>query len=136
MTYLSAVQHCKAKNSQIVEIRSFKENMFVAHLSLHRDLWIGVSDRKREGDWIWETSRYQAAFMFTLWRHGEPNNIGGGRPANCGIMWNEKHFGEWDDRHCGQKKRVVCERPGGEEKVVDGAIYALQEMCSVRIFFQ
>ena len=105
----SANQHCKALGSYLVEIEREQENAFVAGFSKDQDIWIALSDRKKEGQWIWETSRKIA--NYTRWNTGEPNNKGGGNGrAHCALIWRHYHIDYWDDRNCDQRKYFVCER--------------------------
>ena len=114
MTFHVARTYCQGKQLQLVEIQSLEENLFVAQLSPHHDLWIGLDDLKQEGKWVWSASLLQATGHFTAWRKGDPNNRGGGSGAHCALIGNEKFFGEWDNQNCHKKKRFVCELPGGE----------------------
>ena len=108
-TFFSAVEHCRANQSYLVEIQNGNENHFVARLTHYEDIWIGLSDRKKEGQWVWETSRTMATY--TRWNHGEPDNKGGGGGhANCALIWRHYQISNWDDRNCDQKKYFVCER--------------------------
>ena len=109
--YLSAVQHCKGLQSHLVEIQNQNENGFVARLSHDEDMWIGLSDRKKEGKWVWETSRKFAKKIYTRWNPGEPNNKGGGNGrAHCALIWRYYNLETWDDRNCAERKYFVCER--------------------------
>ena len=115
--FFSAALHCKQLRSYLAEIQSESENRFVARLHHDEDIWIGLSDRQEEGQWIWETSR--RLVNFTRWSPGEPNNKGGGNGrAHCALIWRHYHLETWDDRNCDQKKYFVCER--GKNGAVHG----------------
>ena len=108
-SYLAAAKHCKQLQSYLVEIQNENENRFVTRLHHDQDIWIGLSDRQKEGQWIWETSR--RLVNFTRWSPGEPNNKGGGNGrAHCALIWRHHHLETWDDRNCDQRKYFVCER--------------------------
>ena len=92
-----------------MELEDVFESRYVANFHRSEDIWIGLSDRRKEGQWIWETSRKKATY--TWWAPGEPNNKGGGNGrANCALIWRHKDKMSWDDRNCDQKKYFVCER--------------------------
>ena len=102
---------CWARHAPLtlVEIQNEKENKFVAGMHRDRDIWIGLSDRKKEGQWIWETSRKVASY--TKWNPGEPNDKSGrSTQSDCALIWRYKHLETWDDRNCDAKKYFVCER--------------------------
>ena len=108
-SFLSAMDHCQAIQGYLVEIQDDFENRYVANFHRNQDIWIGLSDRRKEGHWIWETSGRVA--IYTKWNPGEPNNKGGGNGhANCALIWRHYHIDTWDDRNCDQKKYFVCER--------------------------
>lgn len=66
------------------------------------ELWLGLSDREREGDWRWVDG---APLTWDSWARGEPNDWG--RGEDCAVMypWN----GRWNDADCRDEKRFLCE---------------------------
>ena len=44
---------------------------FVAKLANHCELWIGATDEKKEGEWLWVDG---TPATFTAWLKGEPSN--------------------------------------------------------------
>ena len=68
------------------------------------DVWLGYSDIRREGHWVW-TNPAAKCNRFTKWRRGEPN---GKRNENCGAMYKSWN-GEWNDVGCDRKYSFVCE---------------------------
>ena len=117
--------------SQLVEIRSATENKFVVNIGLgtftdkpsqhleHVNRWIGLSDSKKEGTWVWQGSNAVAAY--TNWARNEPNNYGpGGWGANCALIW-KNHDGEWDDQNCDRKNHFVCQK--SEDRLMLGSSF-------------
>ena len=126
--------------SQLVEIRSATENKFVVNIGLgtftdkpsqhleHVNRWIGLSDSKKEGTWVWQGSNAVAAY--TNWARNEPNNYGpGGWGANCALIW-KNHDGEWDDQNCDRKNHFVCQK--SEDRLMLGSSFV---QCAFLFFF-
>ena len=68
----------------------------------HRSYWIGVTDSRREGDWVLDRGQ-QEPLDFTAWQDGEPNNYEGKVPGeDCVIvgLWDDETF-RWYDVPCG-----------------------------------
>lgn len=81
------------------------EGQLIADLAGDHEIWMAGSDAGNEGNWVWYNGDPLA---FTRWRSGEPND-GGGDGEDCMILEGQLG-GTWDDRHCGDSYRFVCER--------------------------
>jgi len=69
--------------------------------------WIGFTDAKREGHFIW-TNPFYRHNKYTHWHKGEPNDSGHNEDCTSIIKgWN----GEWNDANCNGKLPFVCEIP-------------------------
>ena len=115
MTWLDAKNFCeRLENSKLVEIDSEAENSAISG-EMHRigspDIWLGLSDRRREGNFVLESTGRSPSF--TKWCcGGQPNNNNGGE--DCAIIksvpWND-----WNDmdcnlsRHYWGKLSAICE---------------------------
>lgn len=70
-------------------------------------LWIGLTDRAKEGTWRWNSGR---DVTFTAWRSGEPNDAFG--KEDCAMHYY-KHDGKWNDFGCKLDRSVyvgaICE---------------------------
>ena len=69
-------------------------------------LYIGATDRREEGSWVWEDG---ALLEFDNWALNEPNDNG---IEDCAVMVvasTARALGVWDDRNCGNAYGFVCE---------------------------
>ncbi len=100
--YANAQEICQSENSYLVEIGSKKEQYFLQGLVGGSQVWIGLQDINRTGQWnMWNS---QAPVIYSNWHHGQPNRPG---RENCGAMLND---GQWHDVSCHARKHFVCER--------------------------
>ena len=67
------------------------------------DAWIGLSDKKAEGDWTWTADNSKVSF--TNWFPGEPN---GHRRENCAMFF--RHGLGWNDAMCMFPASFICEK--------------------------
>ncbi|HAR65601.1 MAG TPA: hypothetical protein DCR55_05240 [Lentisphaeria bacterium] len=65
--------HCKSLGGYLAVIESAGEQSFIAELAAGRYLSLGASDEEREDNWRWING---AAWEFTGWMDGQPNNYG------------------------------------------------------------
>ena len=70
-------------------------------------VWIGATDRKREGFWEWTDC---SPFNFTGWALGEPSQVLL-ENKNCAELYrSEKHHKGWSDLDCNTSLDFVCAR--------------------------
>ena len=69
-------------------------------------VWIGATDEKEEGKWIWSDGEEES--FYTNWHResGEPN---GARFQNCALILADWQ-GSWDDGACTWVASFICER--------------------------
>uniref|UniRef100_A0A3B5A5J2 C-type lectin domain-containing protein n=1 Tax=Stegastes partitus TaxID=144197 RepID=A0A3B5A5J2_9TELE len=90
---------CLQRGVDLVMPTTKEELAFVARI--HDRTWLGLSDRKEEGKWLWvDGSRVRTAF----WQTGEPNNSGNEDCVEI-INGNEK----WNDARCSDNVPWICE---------------------------
>ena len=99
----------------LVIITSAEENNFVWQLDPNADMWIGYSDKLKEGRWLWEVSSVKFGirnwegqpFTYTNWDRNQPDNR---HNQDCALIWGYYNVPKWDDRQCRAKKFFVCEK--------------------------
>lgn len=73
LNWSDASDFCKTKGGFLAEPRTMAENNFLRDMnSAGYEIWMGGSDRKTEGEWIWETDADTVSSGFTNWYPGEP----------------------------------------------------------------
>lgn len=70
-SWRTAHEYCRGMGAHLVTISDEAENRFVYNLS--SDAWLGASDEKEEGVWVWVTGE---AVAYANWAEGEPGNCG------------------------------------------------------------
>ena len=108
MTWPAAKKHCKALGGHLVTFSNAEEHEFVANIVPRLDkghrVWIGLSDRDRDGTWEWVSGEH---LIYMNWGKGLPDNLTGDQDCAemgyAGKAWNDKpgryRFGficEWD----------------------------------------
>ena len=78
ISWEAAAQECKALGGHLVTIGSPGEMAFLRKLAGSSRLWVGATDRSREGHWVWVVGGSVPQGK-TLWASGEPN---GGKSCN------------------------------------------------------
>lgn len=108
-TWPQAQQECVSLGGNLVVVDSAEEQVIVGALagnySGNPDTFMGGTDADTEGTWTWVTG---AAFVYTHWRGGEPNNGNGNE--DCTIIEGDNGNREWDDRPCTTAFPYMCER--------------------------
>ena len=83
--------------------RNEEQNDFYFNIAGRRagDLWLGISDTAKEGEWIGQDGKPVTWFK---WRPGEPNNMNHGatkpRPGEHWVemdLTDKKYLKEWND---------------------------------------
>lgn len=95
---------CLARGADLVVVESEDENAFLAGSGLPA-FWIGLSDRKTEGTFLWVDG---STPKLTFWNEGEPNDSGDGE--DCGAMLTAgEQAGNWNDYACTSERAFACE---------------------------
>ncbi len=121
-THALAKVDCEALGMHVVRIDSMAEHVWLSEQRVvgfggKATTWHGASDLVTEGTWVWpdgeefwqgRSNGTAVGGLFTFWKGGEPNNNESGG-ENCGTLYDNAS-GSWDDRHCNQVHRFVCEQ--------------------------
>jgi len=104
VTWLQAENDCEAEGglTHLAVITSPDEVTAIRLLAGDDIIWIGLTDRVTEGEFLWVTN---TPTIYTYWGSGEPNDAGG---EDCGEM---TAAGTWNDHECASAtpRRYVCE---------------------------
>ena len=105
MNWFEANDHCKGEGGKLVEIETEEENKALVEEMKRRgfkdkNFWMGLTDRKSEGDWRLETSEKNPTY--NKWdAPKEPNSGDGTVDEVCAQIWNTWQFrGTWSDIPC------------------------------------
>uniref|UniRef100_A0A674AIY3 C-type lectin domain family 10 member A-like n=1 Tax=Salmo trutta TaxID=8032 RepID=A0A674AIY3_SALTR len=97
-------QDCIERGADLVVINSKNEQTFLTNLN--KEVWIGLTDKDREGTWKWVDG---TALITAYWTGKQPDN-GGGDPK-----YGEEDCAEivtwwiWNDISCANHYNWVCE---------------------------
>ncbi|XP_016287784.2 CD209 antigen-like protein B isoform X5 [Monodelphis domestica] len=92
---------CEADGSNLVIISSSEEqNYLKKNAASNHQLWVGLSDKKKEGYWHWVDG---TALGQSFWNEGEPNNAGD--EDCCELIPNG-----WNDASCSKENYWICEK--------------------------
>jgi hypothetical protein len=108
-TWEQAQRACSAAGGDLAVLSTPEKNQSVAAslgviaTQATGPLWIGLTDRAREGDFRWIDGEPAA---HTAWRAGEPNNAGN---EDCAEWF--PNDGRWNDVPCETQLGSLCEAP-------------------------
>uniref|UniRef100_A0A5F8GUM2 CD209 molecule n=1 Tax=Monodelphis domestica TaxID=13616 RepID=A0A5F8GUM2_MONDO len=92
---------CEADGSNLGIISSSEEqNYLKKNAASNHQLWVGLSDKKKEGYWHWVDG---TALGQSFWNEGEPNNAGD--EDCCELIPNG-----WNDAPCSKENYWICEK--------------------------
>ncbi|KAI5086659.1 CD209 antigen-like protein C, partial [Silurus meridionalis] len=98
-------QNCRDKGADMMIINSKEEQEFISkHISSNSGVWIGLSDRDKEGEWKWVDA---SPLTFKDWGQWEP---GGKEKENCGEIYKSSNSIIWNDNNCSEKLNWICEK--------------------------
>jgi len=110
-TYYDAKRHCSSRGGQLVS-SLFGAEGGVVHWKIiktlrdHNDIWVGITDQKREGVWMYENGKTAKDFMFD-WADREPNNVGH-VDEDCAVWKNNWRIYDYT---CNSRFRALCQFP-------------------------
>ncbi|XP_046698947.1 CD209 antigen-like protein E [Silurus meridionalis] len=98
-------QNCRDEGADLMIINSREEQEFISkHISSNSGVWIGLSDKDKEGEWKWVDA---SPLTFKDWGQGEP---GGKEKENCGEIYKSSNSIIWNDKNCSEKLNWICEK--------------------------
>jgi hypothetical protein len=113
LTWIQANEKCKLLNATLAEVETEEENAYLVELAARMTsadqlygVYIGGSDLKREGEWIWEGSKRRIFDVFNKFKGNEPN---GNRRENC-LHLIRKYSWNWNDIFCETNLSYICEK--------------------------
>ncbi|XP_074061187.1 CD209 antigen isoform X2 [Macrotis lagotis] len=96
-----AREACEVDGTNLAIINSPDEHTYLRqHADYGRQLWIGLSDKKKEGTWHWVDG---TILEQSYWNEGEPNNID---DEDCCEMTTKG----WNDAPCSKEDYWICEK--------------------------
>ncbi|CAL8308697.1 unnamed protein product [Boreogadus saida] len=122
LTWPASRAWCRTQGGDLLVVNTKQEQSFVVAASRRPEqrvarLWIGVSDTKEEGRWVWvDGSLLSPDLQFWLIRAGtgtEPDDWSSENPhgEDCGHIDNkEEDLSSWMDGSCDYKYRWICEK--------------------------
>ena len=96
--------HLASANSRVIEAYISKEKDKRKLSSLHsQHLWIGGSDKEKEGVWKWSDG---SPWNYTRWNKHQPSSDGVSPDEDC--LQYYQFAEKWSDRPCSDEGNFVC----------------------------
>jgi len=103
MNWYRARRYCKGLDAKLVEIDSSEENRAIIDAinarGYHRQkkqFWLGLTDRRREGQWVYESTLKEPRFK--NWAFRQPDNGGWFGKEDCAYMKTDTKWNDWNCR--------------------------------------
>ena len=97
---------CAVLGANLPSVHSQEENVFLQNLHNGENGWLGLSDMKSEGTFVWSDG---TRFDFHYWATNQPNNF---RNEDCvhtlGSLPADKF--EWNDVNCSSCHKYSCKK--------------------------
>ncbi|TDH07346.1 hypothetical protein EPR50_G00105060 [Perca flavescens] len=105
--WTSSREACFAVGADLVVINSRGEQAFVnGLLESGQNVWIGLTDRLKEGTWMWVDG---TPVTTTIWADDQPNSYNGNQ--DCGeSVQRSSGVGDWNDEGCSAVQGFICEQ--------------------------
>lgn len=111
LTWKEAMKECERLGGRLACIDDEKQNKFVIELIGQQKIdaaWVGASDEKSEGNWIWVSG---APMKFKNWGVRQPNNKGDGEHYLL-IIFNHNGQPDWKGKWSDQPNKSTEHAPG------------------------
>uniref|UniRef100_A0A3B3DGJ8 C-type lectin domain-containing protein n=1 Tax=Oryzias melastigma TaxID=30732 RepID=A0A3B3DGJ8_ORYME len=103
-SWQSSRDDCLGRGADLITIDSREENEFAR--KFEKRLWIGLSDRQSEGNWIWQDG---SPLRKSFWQPEEPNSYSG-TDEDCVEIGNFDDDNSWNDLVCTEAIFWICEK--------------------------
>jgi hypothetical protein len=101
-TYKDARDNCTRLGGYIAMPKTKQESKFLNKLSVRTSIYIGLTDKKKEGTFVWDDG---TSPTYTNWKKGQPADDH--EKEDCVLM---NKISKWISWKCWLKKRYICER--------------------------
>jgi len=107
-TFFDAKAHCKSNGGLLVVANNEEINDWVAKQGNGAQKWIGATDEKSEGQWLWSDGSRVSPKSWTHWTGEGPDNAH--RVEHCATINSDA---KWADHYCREKYPFVCQYDKG-----------------------
>ena len=105
-SWSNSQSRCAALGANLPSVHSQEENIFLQNLHNGENGWLGLSDIKSEGTFVWSDG---TRFDFHYWAMNQPNNF---RNEDCvhtlGTL--PTHRFKWNDVNCSSCHKYSCKK--------------------------
>ncbi|XP_052093067.1 C-type lectin domain family 17, member A-like isoform X1 [Mytilus californianus] len=108
-TWDESKEFCKTWGGRLATVSSFSENQYmIRRLGDVLSIWIGGSDLKSEGTWVWTNYSQEGKLIQpTFWGPNQPNNY---NEQDCLAFYKFYDGYGWDDDQCHLQYHFMCEK--------------------------
>ncbi|XP_034743949.1 C-type lectin domain family 4 member E-like [Etheostoma cragini] len=107
MSWEDSRRDCKNRGADLAVVNNKEEQAFIN--SFKRILWIGLTDRDKEGTWNWVDGSVLSSPMF--WESGQPSVIFNGQKEDCvNTYFFNNMYASWNDENCANLQQWICEK--------------------------
>eukprot|EP00079_Xenopus_tropicalis_P015500 XP_004913251.1 PREDICTED: asialoglycoprotein receptor 2-like isoform X1 [Xenopus tropicalis] len=110
VTWEEAKHACQKRSSNLIVINSKTEQDYAIKVSMGQYTWIGLTEIDEEWKWV-DGTPYN--LRQTYWKEGQPNNWSGHQLPGGEDCAQLQLGGQWNDEHCSQRWRYICEKKAG-----------------------
>ncbi|XP_052067137.1 macrophage mannose receptor 1-like [Mytilus californianus] len=103
-TWFQARDYCRSIGTDLVSVHNEKETNFLINSFTRKFLWIGLSNFKNNGSYMWSDG---TSLDYTYWGRTEPNDVNNNE--NCAHLFLSKSK-KWNDNSCFMSFRFICKR--------------------------
>ena len=122
MNWYRARSYCQGlgAGSKLVEIDSAEENRAIIdeynareYPQQNKQFWLGLTDRRREGQWVLESTLKEPKFK--NWAFSQPDDGGLFAKEDCAYIMTDTKWNDWNCREKGGHffwtLNALCEKP-------------------------